>query len=77
MTGDPISATVIRWHQTGGLGVAYIFANGGRAEHEVGPQDLLVLERLDYAGRLSFATDTIRRIYRGALINAKTTRAAG
>ena len=76
MTGDPISAAVTRWQQTGGLGVAYTFANGSRTEHEVGQQDWLILERLDYAGRLSFATDTIRRIYRGALVNAKTTRAA-
>jgi hypothetical protein len=76
MTEDPISAKVIRWQQTGGLGVAYTFASGSRGEHEIGPQDWLVLERLDYAGRLSFATDTIGRIYRDALVSAKTTRAA-
>ena len=75
MTGDPTSAAVILWHHTGGLGVTYTFADGSRAEHEVELQDLLVLERLHYAGRLSFATDKIR-VYREALVAAKANRAA-
>jgi hypothetical protein len=58
-------ACIIRWaHQ---LGVSYEFANGGRRDHLLGPDDRLVLDRLNRAGKLEYSDADVRSRYSATL----------